>query len=332
MVMGPATEASGREATVVSGRRQTGAYPGDTKGWRSRPPRRFALHRGGLRVNRAAAVFVLPSMLLIGIFTYYPAVRSLIGGFYSWNGFSAPEYVGLSQFNEYFTSPTFGAEAKNVLLLVLGWLLITLVAQFTAAEVVAHLPRRLGGVAKYLFALPIVLPPVVLIDVWAYMFNPSDGLIDKIFNAFGLGGPNWLGNEHLALVSILLIGFPWISNLGFLIFLGGIQNLPQELMEASALDGASGLKRWLHVDAPLLVPQFRVAFILGGLYMAQNFVPILLLTDGGPGNATMVPGLDMYQQAFQNDQYGYGMAIGTLLFVAMLAFTLFTMRVLRPRT
>ena len=317
----------------------TTAYPGQPRAGVVRTPPSRKKRRGPLAprsrrlgLNRAAAVFVLPSMLLIGMFSYYPAVRSLIGGFYSWNGFSAPQYVGLSQFNDYFTSPTFGAEAKNVVLLVLGWLLITLVAQFTAAEVVAHLPRRLGSVAKYLFALPIVLPPVVLIDVWAYMFNPTGGLLDKIFNAFGLAGLNWLGNEHLALVSILLIGFPWISNLGFLIFLGGIQNLPQELMEASALDGASGLRRWLHVDAPLLVPQFRVAFILGGLYMAQNFVPILLLTNGGPGNATMVPGLDMYQQAFQNDQYGYGMAIGTLLFIAMLVFTLFTMRLLRPRT
>ncbi|MGC8628564.1 MAG: carbohydrate ABC transporter permease [Acidimicrobiales bacterium] len=290
-------------------------------------------HRGHrLRLKQTTAVLILPSMLLIGMFTYYPAVKSLIGGFYSWNGFSPPQYVGIAQFREYLTSPTFGTEAKNVLLLVLGWLLITLVAQFAAAEIVAHLPGRLGSVSKYLFALPIVLPPVVLIDVWAYMFNPTDGLIDKIFNAFGLAGPNWLGNEHLVLVSILLIGFPWISNLGFLIFLGGVQNLPSEVLEASALDGATGLKRWLFVDAPLLVPQFRVAFILAGLYMAQNFVPILLLTNGGPGNATMVPGLDMYESAFQNDQYGYGMAIGTLLFVAMLLFTLFVMRLLRPRT
>lgn len=303
-------------------------YAAETVPGTVRRRRRFR----GLRSNPAAAALILPSMLLIGTFIYYPALRSLIGGFYSWNGFSAPQYVGLAQFREYLTSPTFGPEVKNVVLLVLGWLLITLVAQFVAAEVVAHMPRRTGSVAKYLFALPIVLPPVVLIDVWAYLFNPTDGLIDKIFNAFGLAGPNWLGNEHLALVSILLIGFPWISNLGFLIFLGGIQNLPQEVMEASALDGARGLKRWLLVDAPLLIPQFRVAFILGGLYMAQNFVPILLLTNGGPGNATMVPGLDMYQSAFQDDQYGYGMAIGTLLFIAMLGFTLFTMRVLRPRT
>jgi len=82
----------------------------------------------------------------------------------------------------------------------------------------------------------------------------------------------------------------------------------------------------------LLLPQFRIVVILSGIFAVQNFVPILLLTNGGPGTATLVPGLDMYQSAFQNDQYGYGMAIGTVLFVAMLIFTLAVMRALRPRT
>jgi ABC-type sugar transport system permease subunit len=80
------------------------------------------------------------------------------------------------------------------------------------------------------------------------------------------------------------------------------------------------------------MPKFRIVVILSGIFAVQNFVPILLLTNGGPGTATMVPGLDMYQSAFQSDQYGYGMAIGTLLFAAMLIFTLVVMRALRPRT
>ncbi len=86
------------------------------------------------------------------------------------------------------------------------------------------------------------------------------------------------------------------------------------------------------IDVPLLLPQFRIVVILSGIFAVQNFIPILLLTNGGPGTASLVPGLDMYQSAFQNDQYGYGMAIGTLLFVVMLAFTLTAMRLLRPRT
>jgi raffinose/stachyose/melibiose transport system permease protein len=286
----------------------------------------------GLRYRPVLVVLMLPSLLLIGVFSYYPAVRSLIGGFYQWNGFSPPTYAGVSQFKEYVQSPTFGTEAKNLAILVGGSVLITLVSQFTAAEIVSHLPRRAGSVAKYLLVLPIVLPPLVLIEVWAYLFQPGSGLIDKVFSAVGLPQSTWLADPHVALVSILLVGFPWISNLGFLIFLGGLQNLPKDVLDAGRLDGMSAVRRVFAVDIPLLMPQFRIVVILSGIFAVQNFIPILLLTNGGPGNATLVPGLDMYQSAFSNDQYGYGMAIGTLLFAVMLIFTLAATRLLRSRT
>jgi ABC-type sugar transport system permease subunit len=259
-------------------------------------------------------------------------VRSLIGGFYTWNGFSPPVYSGVSQFRQYVGSATFGTEAKNIAILTGGSIAITLVAQFTAAEVVTHMPRRSGTVAKYLLVLPIVLPPLILIEVWAYLLQPGSGLVDVFLRAAGLPQPTWLSDPHLVLASILLIGFPWISNLGFLIFLGGLQNLPKDVLDASTIDGVGALKRVFAIDVPLLLPQFRIVVILSGIFAVQNFIPILLLTNGGPGTASLVPGLDMYQSAFQNDQYGYGMAIGTLLFIAMLAFTLTAMRLLRPRT
>jgi raffinose/stachyose/melibiose transport system permease protein len=293
---------------------------------------RSAVIRPRYRYRPVLAMMLLPSLLLIGIFTYYPAVRSLIGGFYEWNGFSPPTYAGVSQFRQYVQSPTFGAELKNIAILTGGSILITLVSQFTAAEVVMHMPRRPATVAKYLLVLPIVLPPLVLIEVWAYLLQPGSGLIDRFLGVAGLPQPAWLSDPHLALVGILLIGFPWISNLGFLIFLGGLQNLPRDILDASRMDGVGTVRRVFAIDIPLLMPQFRIVVILSGIYAVQNFVPILLLTNGGPGTATLVPGLDMYQSAFASDQYGYGMAIGTLLFIVMLAFTLIVMRALRPRT
>ena len=81
-------------------------------------------------------------------------------------------------------------------------------------------------------------------------------------------------------------------------------------VDASRVDGSGPVKRVFHIDIPLLFPQFRIVVILSGIYAMQNFIPILVLTNGGPGTATLVPGLDMYQSAFQNDQYGYGMATG----------------------
>jgi raffinose/stachyose/melibiose transport system permease protein len=280
----------------------------------------------------ALAALLLPSLLLIGVFSYYPALRSLVGGFYQWNGFTPPTFAGVSEFRQYLGSPTFGQELKNVAILLGGGILITLVSQFTAAEIVTHMPARWGTIARYVLVLPIVLPPLVLIEVWDYLLQPSYGLIDRILGTIGLPQPTWLSDPHLALVGILLIGFPWISNLGFLIFLGGLQNLPKDVLDASQLDGVSTLRRVFFIDIPLLLPQFRTVVILSGIYAVQNFVPILLLTNGGPGTSTLVPGLDMYQSAFQNSEYGYGMAIGTLLFVVMLAFTITAMRALRPRT
>jgi raffinose/stachyose/melibiose transport system permease protein len=290
------------------------------------------LSRWRYRYRPVFGMLMLPSLLLIGVFSYYPAVRSLIGGFYQWNGFSAPTYAGISQFKQYLLAPTFGTEAKNIAILVGGSILITLVSQFTAAEIVTHLPRRAAAITKYVLVLPIVLPPLVLIEVWAYLLQPGSGLVDRMLGGVGLPQPTWYSDPHLALIGILLVGFPWISNLGFLIFLGGLQNLPKDVLDAARLDGVSAVRRVFAVDIPLLMPQFRIVVILSGIYAVQNFIPILLLTNGGPGTATLVPGLDMYQSAFSNDQYGYGMAIGTLLFVAMLIFTLVAMRVLRPRT
>jgi raffinose/stachyose/melibiose transport system permease protein len=317
---GLATEPAAGAVTTSGGARS------GQSGQRRRPRWR------GLLSRQAIAIFLLPSLLLIGLFSYYPAVRSLVGGFYVWNGFSAPRYDGFGQFSQYFHSSTFGAEARNLVLLVIGSIAITLVSQFVAAEVVAHLPGRTGTIAKYLLVLPVVLPPILLIDVWAYLLNPSNGLINRLLGELHLPQPGWLTDSHLALVSILLIGFPWISNLGFLIFLGGVQHLPKEILEASRVDGVGRLRRVFSIDIPLLMPQFRIVTILAGVYSVQNFIPILLLTNGGPGNATFVPGLDMYQSAFQNSEYGYGMAIGTVLFIAMLIFTIFVLRTLRPRT
>ena len=121
-------------------------------------PRRLRWWERRGRYHPVIAALLLPSLLLVGVFSYYPAVRSLIGGFYAWNGFSPPTYVGTSQFKQYVNSATFRPEVTNLLILVGGSIAISLVSQFTAAEVIMRLPRRAASVMKYLLVLPIVLP------------------------------------------------------------------------------------------------------------------------------------------------------------------------------
>lgn len=283
------------------------------------------------RTLRGALLFG-PSLALILLFSYYPAFRSLIGGFTQWDGFNPAHFVGLENYRQYFASPTFHPELENVGILIGGTILISIVAAFAGAELVAALRGRAQTFTKYALALPMVLPLVIVIDIWAYMLAPTDGVIDSSLNALGIPSVQWLSNPSLALISILLIGFPWVSSLSYLIFLGGIQRIPDEFREAASLDGANRLRQILKIDAPLVRPQFRVVVIISGIYAVQNFIPILILTNGGPGNSTMVPGLDMYESAFTNDQYGYGMAIGSLMFVGIVLITIIATRALRAKT
>lgn len=277
--------------------------------------------------------FLIPSVTLVVLFNYYPAVRSFIGSLTAWNGFNPPTFVGLANFINYFQQPVFWPEMRNIAVLSVGGVIIALAFPFLAAEVTLGLRSIRGqNITKYLLVIPMVVPSIVLINIWAYLLNPTDGLIDGFLRLFTVPPIQWLGNPHTALLSILLIGFPWVSSLGYLIFLAGLQGLPQEVLDAAEVDGCVGTARVWKIDIPLCIPQIRFVMIIAGVSIVQNFIPILLLTEGGPANATMIPGLQMYNYAFSNNQLGYGMAIGTLLFVVMLAATFLALKVLKTRT
>ncbi|MHB1629748.1 MAG: carbohydrate ABC transporter permease [Bacilli bacterium] len=276
---------------------------------------------------------LLPSLCAILLFSYYPAVRSIIGSFTSWNGFTSPQFIGVQNFINYVESYSFGSEIKNIAILVVGGVSISLLFPFLGASLTLSLPWRWSqSTLKYLLVVPMVIPQVILINIWVYMLNPNNGVVDAFLGLFHAPAVQWYNNPSTALFSILLIGFPWVSSLGYLIFLAGLQSISTEVKDAALMDGSSGFHRIIHVDVPLIMPQIQFVVVLSGISIVQNFIPILLVTNGGPGNATMVPGLDMYQQAFQNAQLGYGMAIGTILFIGMMIVTGVALRLLRSRT
>ena len=153
----------------------------------------------------------VPSLALVLLFSYYPAARSIEGSFTSWNGFSAPIFVGFQNFQEYINGPTFPTELRNISILVLGGVVTSVIFPFIGAALVVGLQGRIQTVAKYLIVIPMVVPQVVLIDIWANMLNPNDGLVDTILGLLHAQPVQWLSSTHTALLSILLIGFPWIS-------------------------------------------------------------------------------------------------------------------------
>ena len=135
----------------------------------------------------------------------------------------------------------------------------------------------------------------------------------------------WLGNEDTAIWAIVGVGFPFVSAFAFLIFIGGLLSINVDYFDAAKVDGASWWQRFIHMDVPLLLPQFRILLFFATIGAVQGFAGVFILTRGGPGTATYVPALQMYLRIAEGD-FGYASAIGVVLFALIMILTLFILR------
>jgi len=170
--------------------------------------------------------------------------------------------------------------------------------------------------------IPAIVPGLVTLLLWQYLYNPVDGFLNTLLTAWGQEPQLWLSSPDTALWAYLLIGFPWASGTSMLIYFAGLQNIPQDVIDASRLDGAGTWTRIRTIDLPLLMGQIRLFAILTVIETFQRYVSVLILTDGGPANATIVPGLHLFHKAFQGNRLGYASAIGLVMFGFILALTL----------
>ena len=180
--------------------------------------------------------------------------------------------------------------------------------------------------------IPMLVPLIVVILLWKQIYDPNLGPINGILEAIGLEflARNWLGDTSSALYSIMFMGFPWVSGVGTLIYLGGLGQISSSIFDACEVDGCTGLRRTLLIDLPLVLGQVRLMTILAVIAGVTSFQTILVLTDGGPGFATMVPGLTMFHKAFRTQQFGYAASIGMILFVITFTVTLAINRTIHP--
>lgn len=272
--------------------------------------------------------FVLPTFVFILGFSYYPAIRALVGSFTEWNGFTAPTWVGLQNFIQAFHDPTFIASWAHVALWTVIGIPLSLVPPFIVAELIFQLrSQRWQYLYRTLFILSMVLPGVVGILIWENIYEPS-GVLNALLHDIGLGFLRnaWLASPHTALWALILMGFPWVAPFNLLICYAGLQAIPGELLDATSVDGATRWRRVLKVDLPMILPQIKLLLILGIVGVSQNLLTPLLMTDGGPGVSTTTPVLYMYQVAINYDQYGYGMAIAVLLFLVVMLLAVLNMK------
>ncbi len=288
-----------------------------------------------LRQKGSLYLFLLPTIVFLLIFMYYPAVTAVRLSFYQWDGFSPERWVGLSNFERLFTNSVMLSSINNMLILTLARILIVLTTPLIAAELVFHLlSDRWKYWYRVIFVIPLVVPDVVTYLIWQFIFNPSVGLANVLLNNLGLSflANEWLGDHRTVLLSLALVGFPWIAGINFLIYLAGLQNISREVLDAAAVDGATGFRRFWLIDVRLIMGQIKLLLILSIIFSLQSFVLILIMTNGGPGYSSMVPGLLMYEAAFQDGRFGYACAIGTAIFVVIFALTYINMRYIQPDT
>lgn len=297
------------------------------------PPKRGKGRGFRVRESMVAVAFLAPTVLLVALFAYLPAGRAAVTAFTTWDGFNAPTFTGISNFVRAFNDPVLHKSTLNVAIWTAIGVPMAMIPSFIVAELIFRLrSERLQYFWRAVFVAPIILPPVVGILIWQFLYG-GNGPINYLLESVGLSewARAWLVDPDFALWALIFLGFPWISAFNVLIFYAGLKAIPLEVFEAAALDGAGRLRMLFRIEIPLTGGQWKLLLVLSIIAVTQNLVTPLLLTNGGPNNASNTPVLYMYQEAIYYGRYGYGMTIGTLLFVIVLGLSIISMRIGRRK-
>ncbi|MDI9547832.1 MAG: sugar ABC transporter permease [Chloroflexota bacterium] len=288
-----------------------------------------------MRRSWQAYALLFPIFALLIVFVYYPPILGLVRAFYEWAPLRPARFVGFENFVNYFIYPESGREIANVLKLTYMGFVTGVIAPFVMAELIFSIRETVSKeIYRFAIVIPMLVPGVVYTLLWQHIFDPNLGPINSFLRGVGLNhfARNWLGDPATALYAIIAVGFPWVSGIGTLVFLGGLAQISESVFDACLIDGCTGLRRIWQVDIPLVLGQVRFLTILSVIGSLTTFERVMILTRGGPGYATSVPGLRMYERAFVTGEFGYASAIGLLLF-AFALFLLFVInRLLRPHT
>lgn len=289
--------------------------------------------------HKAAYLMLLPSIVLILIFNYYNVFQAFYYAFTDWSQATRTmrevQFVGFDNFRRIFTEGYFLLGVKNLLIMMAASFIKLLTVPLLLAELVFAMRTRTGESSRrrywfrLLLVLPMVVPGVVSTLMWKNIYDPNIGALNALLKAVGLESWQrvWLGDEATALWAIIFMGFPWVNSFAFLVFYGGLINIPEDLFEAAKVDGSNPAWNFFHIHLPLISPQLKMLIITTFISSVQDYGGVMLLTAGGPGTATYVPGLELYYAATRFGQYGYACAMGVLMFIVILAGSLLNLKI-----
>jgi len=267
---------------------------------------------------------------MICLFLVYPALNAIRMSFTNWKmtSYYSPKFVGIDNYITVLKDGIFWKSMLNLLIFI-GWgFLSTMLWMVPITYLVYRLGAgRLGRFFQRAYVIPMMVPGMVVTLFWRFFYEPNFGMLNNVLKM--LGAPKslytfvWLGEKSSAIPALLFMGFPWISGFGFLIVLAGFQGVDASLHESAMIDGAKATSIFARIDMPLILPQLKLLIILGMIGGIQQYTNQMIMTNGGPNYATYVPGLLMYNTAFTYQKLGQGSALGVILFILIMAFTVF---------
>ena len=300
------------------------------------------IHWRQIRHHWEIYLFVLPTLILIGLFVYYPASSGVYHSFFRWNGADVSEFVGIKNYRELLLSGPFW-ESFKVAFILGAWNIVKMLPALLVA-VCIHRCRstRMQFFYRTMFVIPMVIPGLVVVLIWrSFFFEATAGYLNKflfttgLFNGLvkldhwlGWGGifttgncPAWLGDPRLILVACIVWGFPWVGSFAVLTHLAKLQGISKDVYEAAEIDGINWWTKFTKIELPL---------IMGSIYLLLVFVIIDTIRDagmvlalagmgGGPGGKVTVPALFMIRKAFAEQQMGYACAVGIVLTVIVIS-------------
>jgi multiple sugar transport system permease protein len=286
------------------------------------------------RQARAGWMFLVPALGLIGLFFVLPVLAGLILSLSDFDIYAigSPEtarFVGLRNYADTLSNPAFWGAVRNTLYFVLvGGPLSVLVSLCAALLLNARLVR-FRSLFRTIYFAPVVTTLVAVAIVWRYLYHPKYGLLDHALGWFGISPIDWLGDPVWAMPAIILLAV-W-KNFGYnmLIFMAGLQGIPEELYEAASIDGASAWQKFRYVTLPGLAPVFLFIGVTTMIGYFQLFAEPYVMTQGGPLGSTRSLVLLMYEEGFRWWRMGVASTIAVLLFLITLLFTLVQMRLQR---
>ena len=266
-------------------------------------------------------------LLLVIVFSYYPIYNGMVHIFYRWNGDTVEEFIGMGNLIRVMQDTTLLHSFGVVLIFVVANVVKMILPIITAVILHHVISDRMGYLYRVMFVIPMIIPGMVGILIWKYFYEPNNGILNGLLRMMGFLSPTdsiqWLSDERLIIPSLIFMGFPWVGAFGVLIYLAGLQSIPEDVYEAAEVDGAGPFRIFWQIEMPLIMTQIRINLVLMTISTLQEWENIYLFVgiSGGPNGVATVPGLRIFRDAFSEGLFGYGCAIGFVIFVVTLALT-----------